>query len=335
MERRGVSERTRRTCRILVAEPSRTLATLIQLTLRGVDAELEFASDGREALTAARDRTPDLLITEAQLPGLDGYALVHAVRGLPGCATVPVLLAVSDHTSPDPERLAYLGISDVLSKPFERAALLERVRALLDAAAPAGGHDDRAAQSYTPPTSQQTRPQDAAPQQAPAVPAGAGVADEVARQLPGAVAEAVERVLPALVEAAVERALAPLVEAAVAARLPEVVNREVDQMLASLLGATVESQLGDALAAELPAALAGLVDAPLHEAAQAAVREALPDLLRTAGVGLGPWVEAVLRDVLPEVVPDIAEKIVWKVVPEMAEDLIREEIRRLTEEGEQ
>ncbi len=333
-----MSERTRRTRRILVAEPSRTLATLIQLTLRGVPAELEFASDGREALTAARDRAPDLLITEAQLPGLDGYALVHAVRGLPGCATVPVLLAVSDHTSPDPERLAYLGISDVLSKPFERAALLERVRALLDASLSPDGHDDGAAQAEMSPISQATQATNAAPQQAPAAPAvpgAAGVADEVARQLPGAVAEAVERVLPALVEAAVERTLTPLVEAAVAARLPEIVGHEVDQVLAALVGATVESLLGDALAAELPAALAGLVDAPLREAAQSAVRDALPELLRSAGVGLGPWVDAVLRDVLPEVVPDIAEKIVWKVVPEMAEDLIREEIRRLTEEGEQ
>ena len=323
------------TRRILVAEPSRTLATLIQLTLRGVDAQLEFAGDGRDALTAARERTPDLLITEAELPGLDGFALIGAVRGLPGCQAMPVLLTVSDHATPDPERLAYLGISDVLSKPFERAALLERVRALLDAAPTPEPVRNAHALEMAP-----QRPMiaaDAAPHQAPLAERvdAAAMTAEIARQLPEAMAAAVERVLPALVAAAVERLLEPLVEAAVGRALAALVTREVDQVLAPLVGATVEAMLPDAVTAELPAAVVGMALLPLQRAAEAAVAEALPELLQQAGAGLGPWVEAVLRDVLPRVVPDIAEKIVWKVVPEIAEDLVREEIRRLTEEGEQ
>ncbi|TNF31419.1 MAG: response regulator [Deltaproteobacteria bacterium] len=328
---RGVSRR------ILVAEPSRTLATLIQLTLRGVGAELEFATDGREALTAARDRTPDLLVTEAALPGLDGYSLVHALRSLPGCATTPVLLTVAGHTTPDPERLAYLGISDVLSKPFERAALLERVRALLDLAP---GVAEAPAEPEPRDTRRVDRPtfpfEEPAPTRGTPPPTlDARVATEVSRQLDAAVGEAVERVLPTLVEAAVERALAPLVEQAVAARLPDLVHREVDQVLPSFVSAAVEILLHDALEAELPGAVATLAGPPLREASEAAVKKALPDLLRSGGAAIGPWVETVLRDVLPTVVPDIAERIVWKMVPEMAEDIIREEIRRLTEEGEQ
>jgi len=322
--------------RILVAEPSRTLATLIQLTLRSLDAELEFANDGREALTAARERAPDLLVTEASLPGLDGYALVHALRGLPGCASVPVLLTLSDHTSPDPERLAYLGISDVLAKPFERAALLERIEALLDAVPDAAPVVPEIEARDTHRVERPPFPIDdpPAPPREP-LSVDMTVATEVSRQLDGAIAAAVERVLPSLVEAAVERAPTPIVERAVAERLPDLVHREVDSVLPSFVGATVEILLHEALAAELPAALDELADAPLREASEAAVQKAMPELLRGAGLGIGPWVESVLRDVLPEVVPELAEKIVWKVVPEIAEDLIRDEIRRLTEEGEQ
>jgi len=120
-----------RSVRILVAEPSKTLAALIRASLAELSADIELCADGAQALASARQRAPDVLICDERVGGLDGYALAHAMKQLPGERRVQTLLMVPEHGHPDPERLAYVGVSDVLTKPFERAVLLERVRGLL------------------------------------------------------------------------------------------------------------------------------------------------------------------------------------------------------------
>lgn len=71
----------------------------------------------------------------------------------------------------------------------------------------------------------------------------------------------------------------------------------------------------------------------LHDAAARAVDEAIPLLLDAQHGAVEARVERYIRDTLPGELPAIAERVAWKVVPELAEDLVREEIRRLTEEG--
>ena len=117
--------------RILVAEPSPTLTTLIRLTLARDDTVLDFVSDGRDALEKARQWRPDLIIAAASLPGLDGYALTEAIRRDRALEDLPVLLTVNDREAANIERTNLVGVSDVLTKPFERHALVERVRALV------------------------------------------------------------------------------------------------------------------------------------------------------------------------------------------------------------
>ena len=103
----GRPDRERRvTRRILIAEPSRTLTTLIRLTLAGEGVELEFVAGGHRALERARAERPDLLITDAHLPDLDGYALAEAFRRDARLRQVAVLLTIADYESPDVERLA-------------------------------------------------------------------------------------------------------------------------------------------------------------------------------------------------------------------------------------
>ncbi|PIE65756.1 MAG: hypothetical protein CSA24_02065 [Deltaproteobacteria bacterium] len=337
--------------RILVAEPSRTLSSLIKLTLRGITGEIVFANDGREALALAREHLPDLLICGAHLPGLDGYALTAGIRRVEGGQRLPVLLTVPDHTPADAERVAYLGIDDVLATPFERAALLERVRALLSKptalAAPVEPRTPtpRPAPRQTPAPPQ---PPAALPPQPPpgARVAGPAVANaqaalasldraavaalirpEVSKQLEDRVEQAVEdaaaRRLPALVEAAVERCIERTVGVAVADALPGLV---VD---------LVEARLLPLLDERLPDAMGALADSHVRAAAEGAVSQAMPELMANAAFGLSPKIESMVAELLPAQLGGVTQKVVWKVVPEIAEDLIREEIRRLTEDGAQ
>lgn len=200
------------TQRILVAEPSRTLATLVRLTLAGDGVSLEFTTDGRAALEAARRLRPTLVIADAGLPGLDGYDLTEALRAEPSLAGVPVLLTVPDYEHPDAARMARVGVTDVLTKPFERHALLERVRALLADGAP------------EPAPARAAAPRPASSQPASPAPAGnleAMVASMVNDRLAALVAER----LPALVEEALRQQLGP--------RIDEVLDRDVPKLVAS------------------------------------------------------------------------------------------------------
>ena len=119
---------------VLVAEASRTLTTLIRLTLSPAGYRLRFVASGREALRLVRLGGVDLLILDAGLADLSGYEVVEALRAAAATARVAVLLTHNDYDVPDRRRISRARIDDVLTKPFERQALLERVRALAPAA---------------------------------------------------------------------------------------------------------------------------------------------------------------------------------------------------------
>lgn len=381
--------------RILIAEPSRTLASLIRLTLADVGATLTLVSDGQDAARAVAEAMPSLIITDAELPGLDGYAFVGAVRRLAGGREVPVLLTMSVHHQPDPERIAFLGIEEVLTKPFERAALLERIRGMLPRAtqtyeAPTAPEPVSASAATWPPAAPQpqrtpppaphsglharppttmsprafTRPTDpgalsamvhaetqtslthtprAVRRPGPATPQyddeymRGWVAHEVEQSLSGMVAAKVDEQLAGIVQRSVEtimeRLIAvrvpSLIDDALSKTLPDVVRGVLEGTLPSVVSNAVHEQTASQMKALLANTLGDEAKRRVHTAADEAVAGALPEMMEYAAFGLGSKVEAVLRDILPEKLPAIAEKVVWKVVPAIAEDMIRVEIQRL------
>src|SRR5471030_3541517 len=90
---------------------------------------VETAADGGAALVAVERSTPDLVVLDVGLPGLDGLAVCRRLREK-GLATPVLLLTARDAIS---ERVAGLdaGADDYLVKPFATDELLARVRALL------------------------------------------------------------------------------------------------------------------------------------------------------------------------------------------------------------
>jgi CheY-like chemotaxis protein len=90
------------------------------------------AGDGVEALSAMREETPDLVVSDVTMPHLDGYGLVSAIRRDPEFDYVPVILLTAA-ASPD-HRVAGLegGADDYLTKPFEMRELIARVAQALE-----------------------------------------------------------------------------------------------------------------------------------------------------------------------------------------------------------
>ena len=114
---------------ILVVDDDAPIRRMLDRTLSAEGYAVETAADGGEALAAVERSTPDLVVLDVGLPGVDGLAVSRRLRAK-GLA-VPVLLLTARDSVPD--RVAGLdaGADDYLVKPFATEELLARVRALL------------------------------------------------------------------------------------------------------------------------------------------------------------------------------------------------------------
>ncbi len=99
--------------------------------------EVVSAYDGEEAVTIARAQRPDLVITDVEMPKLDGYGVCKALKSDPGMAHVPVLICSSLGQATDLERGFDAGADDYLVKPVIPEELSTRVRALVQGSLPA------------------------------------------------------------------------------------------------------------------------------------------------------------------------------------------------------
>ncbi|HSN89694.1 MAG TPA: response regulator [Anaeromyxobacteraceae bacterium] len=117
--------------RILIVDDSTTAVALFQVFLVGQDSELFVARDGAEALEIARSVRPDVILTDIEMPRMDGYELCAAIRRDPALRHVPVVLLTS-HGDPASRRLGQqAGASAFLTKPASPGVVRSTVRELL------------------------------------------------------------------------------------------------------------------------------------------------------------------------------------------------------------
>ena len=118
--------------RVLVVEDDEDIADVLRRSLRQEGHEVRTASDGEEALRMASEFIPDLVVLDLGLPRIDG---VEVCRRLRAGGDVPILILTARSDTDDRVVGLDAGADDYLVKPFERAELLARMRALLRAAA--------------------------------------------------------------------------------------------------------------------------------------------------------------------------------------------------------
>jgi len=115
--------------RILVVEDEPKLAAALDEGLREAQYTVDVAADGEEALDFVRTSTYDAMVLDIQLPRMDGLEVCRRVRQH-GSLT-PILLLTARDTLEDKVAGLDRGADDYLTKPFELAELLARLRALL------------------------------------------------------------------------------------------------------------------------------------------------------------------------------------------------------------
>jgi two-component system response regulator MprA len=128
--------------RVLVVEDDDEIADVLRRSLRQEGHEVRTAIDGEEALEAARDFSPDLVVLDLGLPKLDG---VEVCRRLRTDSDVPILILTARTDTDDRVEGLDAGADDYLVKPFERAELLARLRALMRRRPPRGSASLRVA----------------------------------------------------------------------------------------------------------------------------------------------------------------------------------------------
>jgi CheY-like chemotaxis protein len=116
---------------ILIADDRPSSRELLRLVLERAGYAVIEAEDGEEALDRARSGNPDLILLDLQMPGIDGYGVLAALRGDTRFQNLPVLALTASAMRGDRERIMAAGFTDYLAKPAGPEVLRETVARLL------------------------------------------------------------------------------------------------------------------------------------------------------------------------------------------------------------
>lgn len=130
--RRAESPPEKRVPKILVVDDSFTTRTLEKSLLEAHGYQVEVAVDGLEALEQLRRGAIDLIIADIQMPRMDGFALLQALKQEPEFSSIPVILVTSMESREDQERGLALGADAyIVKRKFDQKELLETIEQYL------------------------------------------------------------------------------------------------------------------------------------------------------------------------------------------------------------
>jgi two-component system, sensor histidine kinase and response regulator len=124
-------ERDNKNIDILIAEDSATQAEQLKYLLEQEGYSVRTTVNGRQALDAARQRVPNLLISDIVMPEMDGYALCRAIKADQRLREVPVMIVTTLSSTQDITTCLECGADNFLRKPYDSRSLLARVDNLL------------------------------------------------------------------------------------------------------------------------------------------------------------------------------------------------------------
>lgn len=114
--------------KVLVVEDTLPVATIIQVALLKEGYDVLVTHDGVDGLKAAVTEKPDLIITDATMPRMDGFGLLRSLRANPATAEIPVILLTSKATGEDEQRALDAGFLDFIAKPVQPIRIVTRVK---------------------------------------------------------------------------------------------------------------------------------------------------------------------------------------------------------------
>ena len=119
------------TARILVVDDITANLRLLEAKLQGEYYEVALAQSGAEALRQATSWSPDIILLDVMMPGMDGYETCRHLKADPELQHIPVVMVTALTDAAERVRGLEAGADDFLSKPVDDATLFARLRALM------------------------------------------------------------------------------------------------------------------------------------------------------------------------------------------------------------
>jgi two-component system phosphate regulon response regulator PhoB len=117
--------------KILVVDDEEDILELVRFNLSREGCQVFCASSGEEALRLVRSETPDLIVLDLMLPGIDGLEVTRRLKSDPNTKHIPIVMLTAKGEEADIVTGLELGADDYVTKPFSPRILVARVRAVL------------------------------------------------------------------------------------------------------------------------------------------------------------------------------------------------------------
>jgi len=117
--------------KVLVVDDEIHIVHVVAIKLRSNGFEVITASNGQEAFEKACEQLPDIVVTDIQMPVMDGLQLVAKLRESDKTKDIPVIMLTGRSFTIEKEQKEQLQISDCLGKPFSPKELLKKIEDIL------------------------------------------------------------------------------------------------------------------------------------------------------------------------------------------------------------
>ncbi len=114
--------------KILTVDHSRTMRDMLRLALAGAGFTVVQAVDGRDGLEALDREEPDLVITDINMPNMDGYGFIEGARRIERFRVVPILVLTTESDPDKKQRARQAGATGWIVKPFDPVKLVDVIR---------------------------------------------------------------------------------------------------------------------------------------------------------------------------------------------------------------
>jgi chemosensory pili system protein ChpA (sensor histidine kinase/response regulator) len=124
---------------VLLVDDSLSVRKFVGLMLERAGFEVHMAADGGEALNLLADTTVDVVVTDLEMPRINGFELVQDLRRRPETRALPVVILTTRAGEKHLELARQLGVQHYVTKPVDERAFVALVARLVPARASAGG----------------------------------------------------------------------------------------------------------------------------------------------------------------------------------------------------
>ncbi|OGS23651.1 MAG: hypothetical protein A2314_07775 [Elusimicrobia bacterium RIFOXYB2_FULL_50_12] len=114
--------------KVLIADDSDMMRKIARMMLEKGGHSVVEATNGVEAIDKARQEIPDIILLDAEMPEMDGWEASKKIKADPTTGKIPVLMCTGHDLSEEPETLTAAGADGYISKPYNPAQMLEKIK---------------------------------------------------------------------------------------------------------------------------------------------------------------------------------------------------------------